>query len=297
MAEEDAFEFWRAIMGDSEDEESDFEGFALHEVDGGDESDVDLDLVVNNDRILANFNEEIEDSGENVSDFEEGDSDTELPVAAGPSQRKKGKKSSKKEKNEVHTNWASPTQTVKPLTFAGYDKEQSYKVGVSHDLPVGAEPFEYFCLLVPDVFWNTIAAETNRYAEQKQENKTDKDWHVTTPNEMKLFIFINFMFGIHRLPEVQMYWSTDPLLRVPAVADVMSRNRFNKLNQYFHLNNNHDAVQKGNPGYDPLFKVRPLLDLVHGNSTKHYHPGQDISIDEAMIKFNGRLSFKQYIKG
>ena len=29
----------------------------------------------------------------------------------------------------------------------------------------------------------------------------------------------------------------------------------------------------------------------------HYHPGQNISLDETMIKFNGRLGFNQYIQG
>ena len=125
----------------------------------------------------------------------------------------------------------------------------------------------------------------------------DKQWKITNAAEMKLFIFIQYMFGIHRMPDTAMYWSTDPLLRVPAIADVMSRNRFQKLSQYFHLNDNSKAKAKGEPGYDPLFKVRPLLDLVTNNSRAHYNPGKDISLDEAMIKFNGRLSFKQYIKG
>ena len=47
----------------------------------------------------------------------------------------------------------------------------------------------------------------------------------------------------------------------------------------------------------PLYKVQPLLDAVLKNSRTHYNPGQDIALDEAMIKFNSRLSFKQYIKG
>ena len=105
------------------------------------------------------------------------------------------------------------------------------------------------------------------------------------------------MFGIHKLPEANMYWSTDPLLRVGAVADVMPKNRFEKISQYFHLSDNSKAVGKGEPGYNPLYKVRPLLDLVSANSHAHYYPAKHISIDEAMIKFNGRLSFKQYIKG
>ena len=87
--------------------------------------------------------------------------------------------------------------------------------------------------------------------------------------EMKLFIFIQFMFGIHRMPEMAMYWSSDPLLRVSAIADVMSKGRFQKLSQYFHLNDNSAAVPKGQPEYDALFKVRPLLDAITVNSHAH----------------------------
>lgn len=86
----------------------------------------------------------------------------------------------------MKTNWATPS--VKLKIFAGFDVQQAYKVGVSHDLPVGLEPFADFCLLVPDVFQNTVATETNRYAAQWQEQKADKDWHDTTASEMKLFL-------------------------------------------------------------------------------------------------------------
>ena len=97
------------------------------------------------------------------------------------------------------------------------------------------------------------------------------------------------MFGIHHLLEVDMYWSLDP--------DVMGKSRYQKINQYFHIKDNSEVLPKTDPNYDPLFKVRPLLDLIKAKSHTHYNPGCEISIDEAMIKFNGRLSFKQYIKG
>ena len=130
-----------------------------------------------------------------------------------------------------------------------------------------------------------------------QQNKgPDKTWKETTAAEMKLFIFIQFMFGIHRMPKMAMYWSTDPLLQVSAIADVMSKGWFQKLSQYFHLNDNLAAVAKGQPEYDPLLKVCPLLDAITVNSRAHYFLGSNISIVEAVIKLNGCLSFKQYIK-
>ena len=99
------------------------------------------------------------------------------------------------------------------------------------------------------------------------------------------------------MAEKAMYWSSDPLLRVSAIADVASKGPFQKLSHDFHLNNNSAAVAKVQPEYDPLFKVHPLLDSVTVNSRAHYFPGRDIFINEVTIKFNGRLSFKQYIKG
>ena len=99
------------------------------------------------------------------------------------------------------------------------------------------------------------------------------------------------------MPEKAMYWSSDPLLWVSAIADVMSKGPFQKLSHDFHLNDNSAAVPKVQPEYDSLFKVHPLLDSITVNSHAHYFPGRDISINEVMIKFNGRRSFKQYIKG
>ena len=52
----------------------------------------------------------------------------------------------------------------------------------------------------------------------------------------------------------------------------------------------------GQPGFDPLFKVRPLLEIFRECCSSKYKPGRAISIDEAMVKFKGRLYFKQYMK-
>ena len=48
---------------------------------------------------------------------------------------------------------------------------------------------------------------------------------------------------------------------------------------------------------NPIFKVQPLFNTILENSRNKFLPSQDISFDEAMVSFTGRLSFKQYIKG
>ncbi len=50
------------------------------------------------------------------------------------------------------------------------------------------------------------------------------------------------------------------------------------------------------PNYDRLYKVRKLLDLVLPKFESVYTLHKELSLDEALIKFNGRLVFKQYMK-
>ena len=57
----------------------------------------------------------------------------------------------------------------------------------------------------------------------------------------------------------------------------MPRDRFDKLTQYLHLNNNENVIPRGQPNHDKLFKVRPFLEAV------------------AMVAFKGQLSMKQYV--
>ena len=63
------------------------------------------------------------------------------------------------------------------------------------------------------------------------------------------------------------------------------------LLKFLHLNDNNQYVKKGQPGHDPLFKVRPLIK----NFQEANHPSHELSIDESMIGFKARLSFIQYL--
>ena len=94
-------------------------------------------------------------------------------------------------------------------------------VGVCHDLEVGAEPLQYFQLFFPDSVFTMIATEMNRYSEQVQAKKRfDSKWHLTTAEEMKLYIAIDVMMGIHILPRVENYWFTDDKLNVPCISKI-----------------------------------------------------------------------------
>ena len=256
-------EFWLDVMGESDDEGDVFEGFsALNRTNVNADSDLEIDFA----DVLA-------DAGDMSSDSEEdlGSNVDMLPALP-------------------RRNWETQLHNVSTDNF----KEN---VGVVHNLPVGAEPVDYFQLFFSESTFSDIATETNLYATQIQNEKgADPKWRPTTPTDIKLYMAINIMMGIHILPRQGNYWSTDDKLNVPCISRLMPRTRFEKISQYLHLNDRSGYQPRGQPGFDPLFKVRPVLESFREQCSTLYKPGREISIDEAMVKFNGRLYFKQYMK-
>jgi len=69
----------------------------------------------------------------------------------------------------------------------------------------------------------------------------------------------------------------------------MKRDEFRRISSFLHISDNQ------NPNLtDKLFKVRPLLNLLVKKWQSSYVLGKNICVDERMIKYKGRFSFKQY---
>ena len=159
---------------------------------------------------------------------------------------------------------------------------------------------DFLELLFPDEIYGILVTETNRYAQQLQEKlgKDDTNWTDTTRAEMKAFIGIRIFMSVLQLPSMDMYWSKDYMFGNLFIPNIMPRDRFNKLCQYFHANNSTLNPPCGTLGplrHDRLHHVRKISEIVHGNCLEQYKPHQNTSVDEAMIAFRGRLGFRQYL--
>ena len=160
---------------------------------------------------------------------------------------------------------------------------------VSGPLPEDALPLDYLSRFWDRAFFQSLSDQTNLYARQRQREKPDSKWYDTTPEEVKAFIGVNIIMGIDKKPAVYLYWSSDPFLGNPGIQAVFSRDRFEALMRYMHLNDSSLSQPRGHPHYDPLYKIRPLLQLCTHNFRHEVVPGQDLSLDEAMIKYKGRV--------
>ncbi|KAL4126370.1 hypothetical protein QTP88_010592 [Uroleucon formosanum] len=129
-------------------------------------------------------------------------------------------------------------------------------------------PISYFMKYFTEEAFDEMAIFTNIYAEQKSTNQ----WVQITSAEMKVFVGIHLMMGVLNLPRVRIFF---------------------ELRTHFHVINNEEIPQTNT---DKFIKVKPLYN--HMKNRFYQLPiEQNLSIDEQMVPFKGKLASKQYMRG
>ena len=165
--------------------------------------------------------------------------------------------------------------------------------------PLTMDASDYFLLFLVDDFFELLATETNRYAQQIIQsrqfppNSRVHKWRDTTADEMKAFVGLLMAMGIDDRPTYSSYWSQDVVFGGMFWGSVMPRDRFLLLLKFMHFVNNDDQAIAGNR--DKLYKIRPMIDLLNDKFQTLYSPQKDICVDETLVPWKGRLSFRQYI--
>ncbi|XP_047137584.1 piggyBac transposable element-derived protein 4-like [Hydra vulgaris] len=161
------------------------------------------------------------------------------------------------------------------------------------------KPIHLFEVFFDSALIQKLVTETNNYHSRRLQSSPIKHrmvWVDVTSNDIKVFIAICLAMGIIKLSCIHDYWRQELwFFAIPSFSKVMFRDQFRKIHRYLHFCNETAAIPRGNEGYDKLFKVRMLLDDLCPKLRKLYKPKRDICIDESMIPFKGRISFRQLI--
>ena len=161
---------------------------------------------------------------------------------------------------------------------------------------------EYFNLIISNEVFQTVILEINRYADQFFLLKGDtlaqhsraKKWKPVTLAELKKFIGLTIATGLlDKRGSLADYWSTNSVLYTPFFGQTMPRNQFQLILRFLHFNNN-EARPLGNT--DKLYKLRLLYNKIIENWRSLYQLGEQISIDDRMLKWRSQLSFRVYQK-
>ena len=154
----------------------------------------------------------------------------------------------------------------------------------------------FFTLFTPELI-DLIIRKTNRYTALCLAANTAcpvRSWE-TNADEMKAYLGFNILMGMNRLPELYDYWSLDECFHYFPIASRITRKRFLEIQCFLHFVDNSTIVPHGEPAFDRLARVRPVITAVHDTFLANYRPHRDNAIAEAIIKFKGRSSMKQYI--
>jgi hypothetical protein len=146
---------------------------------------------------------------------------------------------------------------------------------------------------------DTIVKETNRYAEQflrgcePSARSPAKAWKPVTEGDIYVVLGVFMLMGIIQKPTLRSYFTTKRVISTPGFTDVITRDRLELICRFLHFTNNETISTFEGP--EKLFKISPIISHLNNKFQELYLPNQDISIDESLTLWKGRLSFKQYL--
>lgn len=113
-----------------------------------------------------------------------------------------------------------------------------------------------------------------------------------TPMCVKHYMGICLLMTIISLPSVRSYWNE--FIGNELVRNCMSLNRFEKIRQFLHFNDNATLLPKDNPSHDRLHKIRPIINKLLERFALVPLESR-LSVDEQICATKARHYLKQYL--
>ncbi|KAE8743268.1 hypothetical protein FOCC_FOCC011148 [Frankliniella occidentalis] len=148
------------------------------------------------------------------------------------------------------------------------------------------EPIEYFRYYFDSEVMDLIVQQTNLYIHQDR----GEAWSVTE-NDINVFLGIQVYMGICSLPGIRDYWASCTLVK--QVADLMPRNKFQKIRSHLHFNDNASVDPDET---DRMVKIRPLIKIFR-TKCQLLEEEAEQCVDECMVGYKGKraASIRQYM--
>ncbi|XP_059149376.1 piggyBac transposable element-derived protein 4-like [Physella acuta] len=121
-------------------------------------------------------------------------------------------------------------------------------------------------------------------------------WTPFTVAEFRAFLAVVLNMGLNQKPNYNAYWDTcHHSQETPWFPAHFNRDRFQIILKFLHFADNSQMPERDEPDYK-LYKIKEIVDYFNQKCIYHYHPFQNISIDESMIGFKGRTPYlRQYM--
>ena len=138
----------------------------------------------------------------------------------------------------------------------------------------------------------------NKNAQKRKDSGMKFQWTPITERDFYVFLAVVLFSGLVQVPERSDLWKKAYPYNFPFPACEISRNRWESIMWSLHISDPDDDKEnekkKNSDSYDRLFKIKPLYTEIVAACQAHFHPAQNISIDERMVASKARIHFKQY---
>ena len=123
--------------------------------------------------------------------------------------------------------------------------------------------------------------------------RISNNWQDVSVEEMKLFIGLLILSGVCRSnhESVRSLWSHE--FGRPIFRDAMSINRFETLCCSLRFDDKTTRSQRQER--DKFCAIREIFEIFARQLPKYFRPSDSVTIDEQLMAFRGRCSFKQYM--
>ena len=135
----------------------------------------------------------------------------------------------------------------------------------------------------------------NHYYHQFLDNFEDglSPQHEVTEEEVFAFLALTLQMGHTVQGRLEDYWTKIEQLRCPFYGETMARARYYHILRFLHfMDNNRNGSDRTD---ERLWKIRDLFEIIRMNFSKFYNPSKYLAVNEVIVKFKGRVLFKQYI--
>jgi hypothetical protein len=114
-----------------------------------------------------------------------------------------------------------------------------------------------------------------------------------TEGEIYVVLGLFTLMGIVQKPILHSYFTTKRVISTSGFRDIITQDRFQLVCKFLYFADNETISTFEGP--QKLFKIFPVISHLNKKFQELYLPNRDISIDETLTLWKGRLSFKQYL--
>jgi len=157
------------------------------------------------------------------------------------------------------------------------------------DINFSSAILDYFQLFFSPDLVDFIVDKTNNYWVHTVSVDVPNIKIGTTLDELYCFLACTLLMSRNKKLRLSEYWSRDKLLKTDIFSEIMRRDRYLILLKMLHF------VDNAQQSSDRLQKISSISSRLQKSFENSFYPFQNLCIDESLLLFKGRLSFKQYI--